>query len=207
MKPGRDQQTRIRVYLARHGQVANFESGAYNGQTDVPITDVGREQMHTLLERVRDQGISSVYCSDLCRTVEGAEIIAGGLNLSYEKIPGLRERNFGDWEGLTYEEIGRDYPELFDYWQKDVTAVRPPGGGESSYDLSERVLKNYLPLLEKHRGENIFIVAHGGVNRLILAHAMKLEVRYVFRVDQSFGCLNMIDYHEDDFTHVKLVNG
>jgi len=207
MKPIRAHQVRTRVYIARHGQVENFISGVYNGQTDVPITQVGREQMLSLLDRVRGCGISAVYCSDLFRTVEGAEIIAGGLNLPYEKLPGLRERNFGDWEGLTYEEIGRDYPDLFGYWQKDVTAVRPPGGGESSYDLSERVLKTYLPLLEKHSGGNIFIVAHGGVNRLILAHAMKLEIRYIFRMGQAFGCLNMIDYYDDGFAHVKLING
>ncbi len=207
MKPKRGANSKSRVYLARHGQVENFAAGVYNGQTDVPIDDVGRDQMHSLLEKVRDRGITAVYCSDLSRNVEGAEIITRGLNLPYEKLPGIRERNFGEWEGLTYEEIGKNYPELFEWWKKDVTAVRPPGGGESSHDLSERVLKTYLPLIEKHRGESICIVAHGGVNRIILAHAMKLDIRHIFRIDQGFGCLNVIDYYEDGFAHVKLVNG
>jgi len=207
MKPKREKNSRVRVYLARHGQVKNFASGVYNGQTNVGITDQGREQMFSLLEKVQDQEIAAVYCSDLSRNIEGAEIIAGGLDLAYEKLPELRERNFGEWEGLTYDEIGKDYPELFDFWRKDVTAVRPPGNGESSYDLSERVLKTYLPLVEKHRGESIFIVGHGGVNRIILSHAMKLEIRYIFRMDQGFGCLNVIDYYDDGFAHVRLING
>lgn len=207
MKPKRETNTRTRVYLARHGEVENVASAVYNGQTDVPINAVGREQMLALLERVRDRNISAVYCSDLSRNMEGAEIIAGGMGLPYEKLSALRERNFGEWEGLTYEEIGRDYPELFEYWRKDLTAVRPPGGGESSYDLSERVLAAYLPLVQKHRGENIFIVGHGGVNRMVLAHAIKLEIRYIFRMDQSFGCLNIIDYYDGGFAHVRLVNG
>ncbi len=207
MKPGRNANSKTRVYLARHGQVENFAAGVYNGQTDVPIDDVGRDQMYSLLEKVRDRGITAVYCSDLSRNVEGAEIIAGGLNLSYEKLPGIRERNFGEWEGLTYEEIGKNSPELFEWWQKDVTGVRPPGGGESSHDLSERALKTYLPLIENHRGESICIIAHGGVNRIILAHATKLDLRHIFRFDQGFGCLNVIDYYEDGFAHVKLMNG
>jgi alpha-ribazole phosphatase len=207
MKPEKNADSKTRVYLARHGQVKNFGAGVYNGHTDVPIDDTGREQMRSLLKKVRERGITAVYCSDLSRNVEGAEIIAGGLDLSYEKLPGIRERNFGEWEGLTYQEIAKNYPDLFEWWRKDVTGVRPPGGGESSHDLSERVLSTYLPLIEKHRGESICIVAHGGVNRIILAHAVKLELRYIFRFDQEFGCLNIIDYYEDGFEHVKLVNG
>jgi alpha-ribazole phosphatase/probable phosphoglycerate mutase len=206
MKPSRNHLKRTRIYLIRHGQVENFESGAYNGQIDVPITETGRQQMMSVLERLQDQEVRAVYCSDLRRTVEGAEIIAGGLQVPYTALPGIRERNFGDWEGLTYDEIGNDYPELFDFWRKDVTEVRPPGGGENSFDLAERVMETYLPLLEKHAGETIVVVAHGGVNRIILAHAMRLEIRYMFRVDQRFGCLNWIDYYSDGFAHVRLVN-
>jgi alpha-ribazole phosphatase/probable phosphoglycerate mutase len=207
VKPEREKNNRTRVYLARHGQVENFLSGVYNGQTDVVITAVGRGQMRTLLDRLRDRELAAVYCSDLSRNVEGATIIASGLGLPCAKLPDLRERHFGEWEGLTYEEIGRDYPDLFESWQADVTAIRPPGGGESSYDLSERVLRTYLPLVEKHRGENIFILGHGGVNRVVLAHALKLELRRIFRMDQAFGCLNLIDYYDDGFAHVRLVNG
>jgi alpha-ribazole phosphatase len=207
MKPSRVDLTRTRVYLARHGQVEGFDSGVYNGQTDVPITEQGRAQMHSLLKRTRGNGIRALYCSDLARTVEGAEILGQGLSLTYETLPGLRERNFGEWEGLTYEEIGNKYPELFQSWQKDVTGLQPPGGGESSYDLSERVMKTYEALLEKHAGERILVMAHGGVNRIILAHALKLEIRRIFRMDQGFGCLNIIDYYGDGFSHVRLLNG
>ena len=90
MKPGRNRNNRARLYLARHGQVVNHSTGAYNGQTDVAIDDVGREQMYILLDRLRDKEIKAVYCSDLSRNVEGAEIIAGGLNLPFEKLPSLR---------------------------------------------------------------------------------------------------------------------
>jgi broad specificity phosphatase PhoE len=121
-------------------------------------------------------------------------------------VPELQEGNFGEWEGLTFEGIRDRYPDLFAAWQEDVTAVRPPGG-ESLYDVSERVLRAYLPIIEQHRGERILIVAHGGVNRVILAHALKMEIRRIFRIDQEYGCLNVIDYYDDGFAQVKLMNG
>ena len=203
----RDGAPRTTVYLVRHGQVENHATGVYNGQNDVAITDEGRRQMRAVLERLRDRKIGAVYCSDLSRAVEGAEIIGGGLGLGFQALPGLRERNFGAWEGLTYDEIRQQDPDLFEFWRKDVTGVRPPGGGESSEDLMERVMSTYLPLVERHRGAEIVVVAHGGVNRLILAHALNLEVRYVFHMAQSFGCLNIVDYYDDGFTQVRLING
>ncbi len=195
-----------RVFLARHGEVENHASGVYNGRTDVGITRKGREQMKTVLEKVRDQGISAVYCSTLSRTVEGAELISSALGLDYETLPEIRERNFGEWEGLTDAGIRERYPELYETWKEDVTTVRPPEG-ETLLDVSERVLKVLGRLVEKHRGEAIVIVAHGGVNRVILAEALKIEMRHIFRIDQSYGCLNIIDYYDDGFAQVKLVNG
>ena len=185
-----DPAARTTVYLVRHGQVENHAAGVYNGQNDVAITDEGRRQMRAVLERLRGREVRAVYCSDLSRA-----------------LPGLRERHFGAWEGLTYDQIRRQDPELFEFWRKDVTGVRPPGGGESSEDLLERVLATYLPLVDRHRGEEIVVVAHGGVNRLILAHALHLEVRYVFHMAQSFGCLNIVDYHDGGFAEVRLING
>jgi alpha-ribazole phosphatase len=206
MKPERTLSGRTRVYLIRHGQVTNHASGVYNGRTDVGITEQGREQMNALRDRLVGKKIAALYCSGLARTREGALIIGEGLGLSYKVFPDLQERAFGDWEGLTYEGIRENYPDLFAAWRDDVTSVRPPGG-ENLYDVSERVMKVYLPLIERHRGEEIVIVAHGGVNRVILAHALKMEIRRIFRIDQEYGCLNMIDYYDDGFAHVKLMNG
>jgi len=206
VKPERKNSTRTRVYLARHGEVENHAAGVFNGQTDVGITDRGRAQMAALGERLRNEEPAALYCSGLIRTREGMEIIGKGRGLPAETIPELRERNFGEWEGLTFEGIREHSPDLFDAWQKDVTAVRPPGG-ESLHDVSERVLSVFLPLVERHRGESILIIAHGGVNRVILAHALKMEIRRIFRIDQAYGCLNIIDYYDDGFAQVTLLNG
>ncbi len=206
MKPEREKSTMTRVYLARHGEVENHAAGVYNGRTDVGITSRGREQMAAIRERLAGVELSVLYSSGLTRTVEGVRIICEGRDLPEKTVPELQERSFGEWEGLTFEGIRDHSPELFAAWQEDVTAVRPPGG-ESLHDVSARVLNTYLPLVERHRGESILIVAHGGVNRVILAHALKMEIRRIFRVDQAYGCLNIIDYYDDGFAQVKLVNG
>jgi len=206
LKPEREKSTRTRVYLARHGEVENHASGVYNGRTDVAITDRGRAQMAAIRDRLPGERLSALYCSGLLRTREGMEIIGKGWNLPGKIVPELQERSFGEWEGLTFEGIREHSPRLFAAWREDVNAVRPPGG-ESLHDLSERVLAAYLPIVERHRGEAILIVAHGGVNRVILAHALKMELRGIFRIGQGFGCLNVIDYYDDGFAQVTLMNG
>jgi alpha-ribazole phosphatase len=82
-----------------------------------------------------------------------------------------------------------------------------PPGGESLMGVSGRVIPALWKVIEENRGGEILLVGHGGVNRVILADAMKLDLHYIFRIDQDFGCLNIIDYYEDGVSVVKLLNG
>ena len=100
-----------RVYLMRHGEVANGGEKRYNGHIDVDITETGVEQMHRLAGLLADKPITAVYSSDLIRSVKGADIIAKRLNLSHTPLRTLRERSVGVWEGLTAEEIRARFPE------------------------------------------------------------------------------------------------
>ena len=101
-----------RLYLIRHGQVVDHEKFQANGHTDVDITDVGREQMESLADRLRFINISKIYSSDLRRAETGARIIAKYHNVKCESQPELREIYFGDWEGVSFFNIQKDSPEL-----------------------------------------------------------------------------------------------
>ena len=195
-----------RVYLMRHGEVANGAEKRYNGHIDVDITKTGVEQMHRLAGRLAEKPVSAVYSSDLIRSVKGAEIISQKLGLSYTPLRNLRERSVGKWEGLTAEEIKAQFPEEYITWRADLLNYRPPGG-ECVIDVRDRIVPEYRRLVSLHPGEEIAMLLHGGVNRVILADALGLPLDNLFRIDQSFGALNIIEHYEDGVAVVKLVNG
>ncbi|MDA8099330.1 MAG: histidine phosphatase family protein [Nitrospiraceae bacterium] len=195
-----------KVYLMRHGEVANGGQKRYNGHIDVDITDLGVEQMRRLADRLASQPVSAVYCSDLIRSTKGGAIIAGRLGLDPVRVRSLRERSVGAWEGLTAEEIRENYPREYDAWRADLLNFRPPGG-ECLMDVHDRIMPEYQRIVASHPGQEIALLLHGGVNRVILASVLGLPLLNLFRIDQAFGGLNIIEHYEDGMTVVKLVNG
>lgn len=194
------------VYLMRHGEVANGGEKRYNGHIDVDITQKGVEQMHRLAGLLDGKSLSAVYSSDLIRSRKGAEIISRRVGISYTPLRALRERSVGKWEGLTVEEIKTRYPEEYAVWRADLLNYRPPDG-ECLLDLKHRILPVYKGLVDSHQGKEIGMLLHGGVNRVILAEAFGMDLMNLFRIDQSFGAMNIIDYYEDGMAVVRLLNG
>ncbi len=194
-----------RLFLARHGEVANHHELRFNGHFDVDITDRGVEQMKRLAGFLVEREIDAIYSSDLQRAYKGAEIIAGRLGIEYEKVPSLREVNLGRWEGLNMEEVRARYPDEAKFRFRDLAHYRVKGG-ENLLDLNERVMPAINELIKKHTGKNIFVIAHGGVNRAILCNVLHLPLTQFFRIEQDYGCLNIIDYFED-VEFAKLING
>jgi alpha-ribazole phosphatase len=113
---------------------------------------------------------------------------------------------FGDWEGYTLGQIIRDYPEEVEKRRKDPAHYACPGGGESISRLSERIIPAFEKIRAQQAGKETIIVAHGGVNRVILSHALGLDLSRAFNIVQDYGCLNIIDYFPDS-VGVKLLNG
>jgi alpha-ribazole phosphatase/probable phosphoglycerate mutase len=195
-----------RLYLVRHGQVEGFERFPIYGRTDVEVTEVGRVQMEALAERLRHARIDAVFSSDLRRSVVGARIIGRHHDAPVRPLPELREMDFGDWEGLTLEDIRERFPEELEKREKDVLGYRVPGGGESLGSFSRRVLSSMKAVLEEREGQDILLVAHGLVNRVLICDALGLDLSRIFGLHQGYGCLNIIDYFPDAAL-VRLVNG
>lgn len=197
--------TCTRLYLIRHGQVVNYSAGVLNGHNDVDLSDLGIRQMEAAAARLKDEDIAAVYCSDLTRAARGGEIVARKHDLVPIRSSSLREIDFGLWAGLTYAEIQERYPGTLEERTRQLIDYRVPGG-ESIRDLTGRVVPKVKEILRVHQGKNIAIVVHGGVNRLILANAMNLDVRNFYSIEQDYSCLNIIDYYQD-LAVVKLING
>jgi broad specificity phosphatase PhoE len=190
----------------RHGEVANGGEKRYNGHIDVDITENGVLQMHRLAGLMNGKSLSAVYSSDLIRSVKGARIVAERIGISHTPLRELRERSVGAWEGLTAEEIKLRFPEEYAAWRADLLNYRPPGG-ECLRDVRNRVLPVFKRLVAAHPDQEIAMLLHGGVNRVILADALGMDMMNLFRIDQSFGAFNIIDYHDDGIAVVRLLNG
>ncbi|MBL8350580.1 MAG: histidine phosphatase family protein [Burkholderiaceae bacterium] len=151
-----------RVVAIRHGETAWNAEARLQGQLDIPLNPRGHAQAATLGEALRDEGLAAVYSSDLSRAWQTAQALAGALGLPLAAEPGLRERSFGMLEGLTYQEIDRDWPALARRWRSRNPDFAPQGG-ESLASFQSRCVAAASRLAAAHAGQAIALVCHGGV--------------------------------------------
>lgn len=194
------------VYIIRHGATVNAEEKRYAGHLDVPLSPEGEKQIERLSRHLvyepssaqsadgPSHSLDCVYCSDLQRARKSAEIIARPFGLNPVLIPALRERNFGCWEGMTFDEINRKYPDDFNAWG-NAPLTFFPAGGESTEAVRDRVVPAFFDIIEMMQGKRLAIVAHGGVNRVILCNLLGIPLRNMFRIDQDYGALNEFSFH------------
>ena len=197
---------RTRIYLVRHGQVEGYQQKRYNGQINVRLTELGKKQSERICACLTDIALDAIYSSDLDRSRYCARLIADDHGLVVVAEEALREINFGDWEGRTWVELQEAYP---DDWQKrlqDLTNYQVPGG-ESLQDAADRIRPVIRRILQKHPNGDVALLAHGGVNRIILLDAIGAALEQAFSIEQDYGCLNIIDYLDDGLSVVRLLNG
>ncbi|MFA5112247.1 MAG: histidine phosphatase family protein [Desulfobaccales bacterium] len=197
--------TPTRLYLVRHGQVADGHTHLYHGNNDIGLSPQGVRQLEALAAQLQPLPLQGIYASDLTRALTGAQIIGRGRDVAPQPLPELREVHFGAWEGLSFAEIADRYPAELEARLRDLPNFRIPGG-ESLLDVRARALPRLNELICRHHQEAFLIVAHAGVNRVILSEALGLSLDYLFRLDQSYGGLNIIDYFPD-MAVVRLING
>lgn len=157
----------MKLILIRHGQTQWNASQRYQGHTDIPLNDTGRQQALRLADYlVKDEAVEAVYCSDLSRARETAEIIGRAFKLQPHPDHRLREFCFGKWEGLTFTQVYAAYRSEFEQWFNNLEEFRVPGG-ESFSDLASRSLEAIEEIKKKHAGTAV-VVTHGGVIKAML---------------------------------------
>ncbi|MBV7486344.1 histidine phosphatase family protein [Bordetella sp. BOR01] len=162
------------IWFIRHGETAwNFDR-RLQGWQDTALNDTGRAQAARLAARVRDEAatrpFSALYSSDLQRAHHTAAPISEQLGLRVRIEPGIRERGFGVLEGLAWDRIDELAPEAAAAW-KSRDPLRPIEGGESLGQFHARVVATIEDLAERHAGERVLAVTHGGVLDIIWRHA------------------------------------
>jgi alpha-ribazole phosphatase len=170
------------LHLVRHGETEWNRARRYQGQTDVPLSEVGREQARKLQPCLDLTAYDALYVSDLKRAAETADILLDGASLQRYNDERLREIRLGVFEGLTHEEITAQYPNTSRSWYGDPNNV--PEGAESLDVFAER-LRGFMTFIrEEYPQGTLLIVAHGGSISMLTALALGVEPtkRWQFRL-------------------------
>lgn len=195
----------LRLILIRHGEPDESVKGKCYGRLNVGLSEAGRMQIQTKLNSIPDLSAQALYASPLLRAVETAAIVGARLGLETTISPELQEISFGRLENLSYRQIEELYPQEYKLWMERPTEIQFPDG-ESFSQMKERVLEFERSLLRSNEGQAVVLVSHGGVNRIILAHALGIADERIFRMDQAYAAVNIIDYLGES-SIVRLMNG
>jgi alpha-ribazole phosphatase len=193
-----------RFWLIRHGEPAEQARGRCYGSLDIGLSETGRAQMAQVAAYLRMEPLNLIYSSPLSRALEGAQILAAAASCPIEIIGDLREIDFGDLEGLPYDQIAAQDPDLYRRWMEAPTEVRFPNG-ESFGEMRARVLRAFAAIEREREGETVAIVSHGGVNRALLAWALQMPDHCLFRLAQDYASVNLLAL-VDGMPSVQLLN-
>jgi alpha-ribazole phosphatase len=195
-----------RIFLIRHGDTLDEETKKiYKGTLDIPLSEKGRSRIEMAGAFLSRFHLDHVYTSALSRCIESGAIIARPHDLSITVMKGLNEIHFGSWEGLSFAEIAGMYPNDFREWLADPEIHSPPGG-ETLRDAATRINSALHRIISDHRGQNVAVVAHAGVLRIILCSVLEIRLSLLFRLGQDYGGISIIDVYDDDNAMVKLLN-
>ena len=189
-----------RIIAVRHGETAWNVDARIQGQLDIGLNDTGRWQARRVGEALAGETISAVYTSDLGRAHETAQTIAEVTGIPVVAEEGLRERSFGMFEGKTFSEIHENWPDQAQNWRNRIPEWAPPEGGESLLQLRDRVTRTVQSLASRHPGQQIVVVAHGGVLDTLYRVATGQEVNSPRTWELPNGAINRLLWTPEGFS-------
>lgn len=195
-----------RVFLVRHGATVLTAEDRFAGETDVPLSDEGREQAGKLAARLASEPIAAVYASPMSRTVETARILAAAHGHEVVRRDAFREISHGRWEERTRAEVEAMYPDEYAKWEHDPYTFAPEGG-ETGLCVTARALPAMLEIVAAHAGSHVIVVSHKATIRLLISALLGFDPRtYRDRLDQSPAALNILDFKDPTRPRLTLFN-
>ncbi len=183
----------MRLIVVRHGETAWSRERRFAGSRDVPLAEEGLRQCEAVAGALGGALVAAVYASPLERARASAEAIAKPHRLEVRIAPDVREMAFGEWEGLTREEVRARFPEAYALWRSAPHRVAVPGG-ESLADVAVRVRRALGEIVGTHPDETVVLVSHAIVLRLIVLQALGLGPERLWAVDASPAGITEIEY-------------
>jgi probable phosphoglycerate mutase len=186
----------IKIYIARHGETTWNVEGRIQGRSDPGLSPKGHQQSLALLEQLKNQSLSAIYTSNLQRSILTAQPIAHHFGLPIRQESDLDEIAFGVLEGRNlyqFDEVTKNEWERF----KDDRFNYHIPGAENYTDVANRIKPFIDRTLRNHEGEEVLVVGHRVVNRLLIGMLMEYPLEWVLKIEQTHDCLYLIQKNNE----------
>ena len=192
------------ILLIRHGQTDWNAQGRWQGHNDIPLNETGQAQAQALARRLASWPIQAVYASDLKRAAMTAVSVATALNQQPILDSLWRERDVGDFGGLTSQEVRDRFPDI---WATMKNGLLAPPNGEGWQALRARAVAAFKQVAARHEGAMVAVVSHGGTLANVIAHVLQIPVDQYgrFRLSGNTG-LSIVEFLEGRGPHLTLLN-
>ncbi|MFF0258332.1 bifunctional RNase H/acid phosphatase [Streptomyces microflavus] len=194
--------------LLRHGETLLTPEKRFSGSggTDPELSAVGRDQAARAALHFAALGtVQDIVCSPLRRCRETAAAVADRLGLDVRIEDGLRESDFGAWEGLTFGEVRERYGDDLTAWLADPETA-PTGGGESFTEVADRVAAARDRLTARYAGRTVLVVTHVTPIKTLVRLALEAPAQSMFRMELSAASISTVAYYGDGNASVRLLN-
>jgi probable phosphoglycerate mutase len=192
------------IILTRHGQTEWNRVERFRGRADIPLNETGLAQAAATSRRIGSTWKPvAVYTSPLSRAVKTGAIIGTPFGLTPQSLETLTDIDYGEWQGLTPDEVNTRWPDVLDSWYRTPHLTHIPGG-ETLQTLLERTTHAVHHVLEQHPQDTIVLVGHVSVNRVILLQALGLSLARYWHLAQGTCAINVLEASEGDFTILSL---
>ena len=194
------------IDVLRHGALQGGVK--YRGALDEALTQTGREAMDDVWQQLQHD-VDTIMTSPLSRCAKPALSWAEQAGIPCVVEPAIQELSYGDWEGLTAEQIEQTYPGVLQAWRQDPTDMTPPNG-ESMLAFSQRIQSFLNTLVQQHQEGHILLVAHSGSIRMLIAHALQAPIVSTRHLSMPYACWSRLLVKEGHISlqfHAKSTSG
>ena len=196
-----------RLILVRHGETTWNAEGRIQGHLNSPLSPLGYEQALAVRSRLKGVGAAAIYTSDLARTQETIRPLAELLNVPVSPRFDLREKCYGEWEGMTPAEVESAFPGEWTRFRSRPDLDFHIPGGETWHDVQIRVVAACREILSRHEpGDTMIVVGHGGSLRPFVLYALAAPLSCVFHISLDNAGITRLDFKNPDSGRVIYLN-
>lgn len=189
--------TSLNLFLLRHGETEFSKTGGFCGFLDADLSPEGRQMAIQFAEAYKYIDWQAIFCSTLKRTIDTASPLASAKGIELRKREGLKEINYGSWEGLTHAFVKEKYPDDYSKWTAEP-GWNAPTNGETAFQIAERAMNVISEIVNEFKSGDVLLVSHKATIRIILCSLLGIELgRYRDRINilsASLSCIKFSDH-------------
>ena len=194
----------LNIYFLRHGETVASKTGGFCGTSDVELTPEGMKMAKDFAVAYQSTPWKAIFCSPMRRTIATAKPLCELIGMEMQLRDGLKEIDFGEWEGKTPAQVNREYHDEYVRWQSEPGWNAPPGG-ERAIDIARRSSETIEEIESTYPNGNVLVVAHKATIRIMLCSLLGIDVgRYRDRIHMPVAAVSVLEFCQQGPRLLKL---